>query len=155
MIVVRMVRRRKKIKIRRYWILPLTLILGLSVFVAATVLYRPPQNTPPQKPPATEYFEIITPTIGNIPPKSVENGSGLILYDIIFTIKAVKDAHEITVHSWAGSEPWDVGDLQQGQYKYAALTSPNGYFTTKEEQGYPVTIDVTSIEAEGEITFYI
>lgn len=146
------VRRRKKIKINQ-WILPLALILGLAAFVAAAALYRPPQN-PGSRLPAAEYFEIINPTTDNA--KFVDNRTGLIIYSLQFTLKAVKGpAHEIAILSWAFSDIVDVGDLQQGESQFVEVQSSSGYLTTEEGGGFPVSIRVTSLEAEGEITFYL
>jgi len=147
--------RRRKIKISK-WILPLTLILGLSVFIAAAAFYRPSQNTQ-TKSPATEYFEIVSPTT-NYAMFQDDNKTILKIYALQFSIKAVKGpVHDVTVLSWANSEEGegDVGDLQLGESKFVELKSSQGCISEREENGFPVEIGVTSVEAEGNIAFFL
>jgi len=155
-----MVKRRRKIKIRiaRWWALPLTFMVGLSVFVIAAALYRPPAYSPQSKLPAAEYFEIVNATTDSAQFMD-SNKTILKVSSLLFTIKPIKgDVHNLHIESWAGSEPWDALYLKQGEVSltgFVELRSPYGYITEKETRGFPITIDVTSTEAEGEITFYL
>lgn len=143
--------------------LPLILILGLIAFVAAAASYHPSQNLQNQtrKLPAAEYFQIINGTPSGIDYRLFQESNKTVLKFTIlqFTIKAVMGpAHEVYVLGMAGGPNAEVGDLQLGQAKFVTLDlSTLGYLTTKDESNgkFPVTVDVTCVEAEGEITFYI
>lgn len=143
-------RRTSKVKV----ILPIA--LG-TIIVLAVALYlsQPPSQ---QRKPAQEYFRVLGSTvdIGDFP--NFPDTSLLMIRAISFNITAVGgDAHGVVIESIALSEPQLLGDISQGQIVYVNLAFGGGLLSefNEEEQGFPVTIRIRSMEASGELTFYI
>jgi len=165
-IVVNMARHRRKLRISR-WMLPyLVAIIIFSVFVGAAAFYRPSQPQTPNgnKAQAKDYFQTFNVTTDNFDIKTFRdsNGTFLKMYSLMFKIKAVGGpAHQVTALGFGDADPADSNpfNLTQGGYGFVELRVSTSLAPVSSElvpgQGFPFTVYVSSIEAEGEITVYL
>lgn len=143
-------KRRKRSKVK----VILTVVVGIFIVLAVASYIRLPSNTGAKT--AQEYFQILGSTVdvGDFPnwPDTKE----VLLKAISFNITAVGgDAHGVVIDSIALSQPKPLGDILKGQIVFVTLEFGGGYLSTLKDQGYPVKIRIRSMEAAGELTFYI
>ena len=148
-------RRKKGTKVKKE-IVVLLVIIGVLVVAAASYLS---QQRSREKKPAEEYFRVFDATINDAEPRT--NDTAIvrwIIYGISFKIQTVGgDAHDVIVQSWGKAYPVYVGDIPKGEFRYVSQMSsrPFGYMSKIDEDGkFPMTIRITSKEAEGAITIY-
>lgn len=134
------------------------LLVIISILVLAAALYLA-QPTSQEKKPAEEYFRVFDATVDDAEP--IKNDTVAVIwmiYGISFKLQVVGgDAHSLVVQSWAWAEPVYVGDVSKGDSRYVSQASPHpyGYRSIINEDGkFPMTIRITSVEAEGKITIY-
>lgn len=155
-------KKKKRTRINKQ-IVVLSVIIG-AFMVAAVASYltqSPGVEKEPgvDKKPAKEYFKVLNATIDYAEPRY--NDTAIIaweIFDISFTLQAVGgDANNVIVQSWANAEPVELGDIQKDHSKYVTQSSPPpfGYLSEiNENEKFPMTIRITSEEAEGKITIY-
>ena len=132
----------------------LVLLAIVCLFVIVTVASYMSQYQKPEKKPAEEYFRILEPTINYGEPR--ENGTIWLINDISFTLQAVGgDASSVIVQSWAKAEPVELMDIPKDESRYVNQISSVAYMIKMDEYGkFPMSIGITSREAEGKITIY-
>ncbi len=145
----------------------LVIILVASMFVAAAALYKPsPNSQPPKptKPAASTYFETFNVTTDNFDIKSYHdsNGTYIKLFSIMFSIKPIAGpAHEVTATGFSDADPGDSlpFNLTQGKSGFIGPMRTTSSYPVESEiepgKGFPVTLYISSLEAEGEITVYL
>jgi len=148
--------RKKKSRTRKIDNRKLVLLAIVCLFVIVTVAaYISQQNNQrPEKKPAEEYFRILEPTINYGEPR--ENGTIWLIYDISFTLQAIGgDASSVVVQSWAKAEPVELMDIPKNESRYVKQISSLAYMIQMNEDGkFPMSIRITSREAEGEMIIY-
>ena len=103
---------------------------------------------------AQDYFEVVSAGVDS--GRVENNGTVWILTGISLTFKAVGgDAHEVVIQSWADSDPILIGTMLKDYPRTVGLFSSRGYATSKELDGFPVTIRIASLEASGKFKFYL
>lgn len=143
-------RRRKSQKTKAILLLATGIIIVLAV---ALYLYHShgPQHL--QKKPAEEYFKLLNAKVLGGEPIG-ENMWKINL--ISFELQAIGgDAHNVIIKSWAMSEPQELENIPENESRSVILQSPypNADVVEMNDEGMlPVTIAVTSDEAEGKIT---
>ena len=103
---------------------------------------------------AQDYFEVVSAGVDS--GRVENNGTVYILTGISLTFKAVGgNAHEVVIQSWADSDPILIGTMLKDVPRTVYLLSDRGYATSKEPDGFPVTIRIASLEASGKFKFYL
>lgn len=150
--------RRKRRKLRKE-IVGIAVITIFVVLMIALYLNQQSIRETEPKEPAEKYFRIFDTTVNDADP--ITNDTVVerwILYWISFKIQAIGgDAHNVVVKSWAKAPHEEVGDLQEGEYRYVEQMSerPYGYMSEINEDGkVPMKITITSTEAEGAVIIY-
>ncbi len=134
---------------RNIAILAIIVISSIIVAVGAYQNYRPSPSYSVQ-----EYFQVVDAGIIDAEPQN--NGTIYIVRAITLTIKAVKgDANEVVVQSWGYSEQELIGYMKKDEPKTISLFSTYGVKITKQPDGLPTSIRINSLEASGEINFFL
>lgn len=131
-------------------------ILLIVVIFAAIAVIGLYQNMSSSRPlTAQEYFEVIEAGIIDGTPQ--DNGTIYIIRAITVTFKPVKgDAHELTVGSWANSDPQDIGDLKKDTPQTVSLFSGSyGVSLRRQPEGFLTSIHITCWEVSGEVKFFL
>lgn len=129
------------------------LVVVIFCSITAIALYQSQvQSGGPKE--AQDYFEVVSAGVDS--GRVEENGTVWIVTGMSFTFKAVGGAaHEVFIQSWAGSDPIEVGTMLKDAPRTILLLSSRGYVTRKETDGFPVKIRITSLEASGQVKFYL
>jgi len=127
------------------------IILIISALTIYFIQFHNPQRV--QKKPAEEYFKVLDPTVLIGEPLRENTWK---LSFISFQLQAIGgDANNVVIKSWAMSDPQELEDIPENESKPVLLQAPDphGYVVKTDSEGtLPVTIAVTSDEAEGDIT---
>ncbi len=149
------VARRKKGKLNKN-IAILSVVAIMVAIITISALYQSEQQ-PASKEAAAEYFEFSGALAEAVAEDEIN--SSIFIKQIWFNVTAVKgDATEVFIFPLQGMvERIDAPQYQkiiQGETKLANVMY-NKAVQSKKEDGYPVKFDVTSHEAEGQVTIYI
>jgi hypothetical protein len=124
-------------------------VFGIIVVVGLYQNYRPYYPISAQ-----EYFQVVD--AGIIDADVQNNGTIYIVKAITLTIKAVKgDANEVVVQSWGYSLEEEIGYMKKDDPKTISLFSTFGVKITKQPDGLLTSIRISSLEASGEINFFL
>lgn len=153
-------RKRKRRNMKRKMLI-LLLIVGIIVIIVMAASYRSQPSR--SKPTAEEYFEI-----SDVTYEGFENGSLLIVHVLRFNLTAVGgDAHYVIIQNLGPDEPssWrpayvELGTMLEGEVRTVQLSTEYGLYIHLKEEGFPVSIRVTSEETSKEpreqfITIYL
>lgn len=150
---------RKKRRKRRKKIKEVLVLLVVILFLVLAVASFLSQQRSQEKMPAEEYFRVFDATVDDAEPRTNDTVVvGWMIYGISFKLQAVVgDAHNVVVQSWAMADLVYFGDIPKDRFGYVSQMSPRpyGYMSKINEDGeFPMTIRISSKEAEGKITIY-
>jgi len=142
-----MVRKRKRRKKGNKTIVIIPLV-GIVILLAIALYFNQPHV---QKKTAEEYFKVLDPKVlaGEHKEENVWK-----IYHISFKLQAIGgDAHNVIIQSWAMADPQELFDIPKNESRLVILESLWGDFVEMNNEGkLPVSITITSDEAEGKIT---
>jgi len=143
--------KRRKKKTNKRTLVFLAIVCLFVIVIVVSYLSQPQR---PEKKPAEEYFRIFEPTVNYGEPR--ENGTIWLINDISFKLQAIGgDASNVIVQSWAMAEPVELMDIPKGESRYVNQFSSVAYLIKMNEDGkFPMSIRITSTEADGEIIIY-
>lgn len=149
----KVVRRRKKRKLSKN-IGILSVVVVIVVIITLSILNQSePQTT--QKEPADKYFKFPEVFAEAVP--SDETNSSIFIKQVWCNITAVEGkATEVYIRPLEGLAPMkELPDMIQGGSEIVQIGYPSEWLSKKEDEGYPVNLDVICHEAEGQVTIYI
>ncbi len=142
-------RKTRKRKSRRTLIVVsiLVFLAGGLVFLA---LYR---SNPKKKVDTKEYFEISDTFCFPYPDLNL---SGILIQYLTFYLTPVKgDAHNVRITGGIQQGYVLFDKIKQGESVEVNIEYSPPYYSKKEEQGFPVIVDILSSEAEGKVQIYL
>lgn len=140
------------------WLALFVVVIIVLIAILASNLPNLQQNV--EKKQAAEYFQVPWSTVDDLDPDSPSplNRTMVLIRAMTFNLTVVeKDAYGVVVLDLAGSGDNDLGVITKGQQALVQMEFANSYLSrwNAEHQGFAVTVRIKSVEAEGNLTFYI